>query len=180
MAPATFCSSGKTAGIIVEKLGAPTVVALQEIQDDTGPTDDGIVGAEQTLTRLVEGMPAAIAIDPAATVRTSRSTVGTMTEVTDYVKILFARLGVLHCASCGQPVVPETPQAIWARLRSLPTGSRLVITFPLVAGLLEDEGNPAAIRHSLRRLAESVNIEPKAYPRFVSALHKYDLHPGRE
>ena len=59
---------------------------------------------------------------------------------------------ISHCASCGQPVVPETPQAIWARLRSLPTGSRLVITFPLVAGLLEDEGNPAAIRHSLRRL----------------------------
>ncbi len=100
----------------------------------------------------ITGIPPAIAIDRKDPVRTSRSSVGTMTEITDYVKILFARLGVLHCASCGQPVVPETPQAIWRRLRSLPEGSRLVITFPLAPGQLDDEESPAAIRRSLRRL----------------------------
>ena len=51
----------------------------------------------------ITGIPPAIAIDRKDPVRTSRSTVGTMTEVTDYVKILYARLGVLHCASCGNP-----------------------------------------------------------------------------
>nr|MDJ0803348.1 hypothetical protein [Desulfobacterales bacterium] len=100
----------------------------------------------------ITGIPPAIAIDRKDPVRTSRSSVGTMTEITDYVKILFARLAVLHCASCGQPVVPETPQAIWQRLQALPEGERLVITFPLVAGQLDDDGSPAAIRNSLRRL----------------------------
>ncbi len=100
----------------------------------------------------ITGIPPAIAIDRKDPVRTSRSSVGTMTEITDYVKILFARLAVLHCASCGQPVVPETPQAIWQHLRSLPEGERLVITFPLAAGQLDDDGSPAAIHRSLRRL----------------------------
>jgi excinuclease ABC subunit A len=99
----------------------------------------------------ITGIPPAIAIDRKDPVRTSRSSVGTMTEITDYVKILFARLAVLHCASCGQPVVPETPQAIWKQLRRLPEGARLVITFPLTAELLAD-GHPEAIQRSLRRL----------------------------
>jgi len=81
----------------------------------------------------ITGIPPAIAIDRKDPVRTSRSTVGTMTEVTDYVKLLFARLGILHCSSCGQPVIPETPQVIWERLQGLPDGSRLVLTFPFDA-----------------------------------------------
>ncbi len=100
----------------------------------------------------ITGIPPAIAIDRKDPVRTSRSSVGTMTEITDYVKILFARLGVLHCASCGQPVVSETPQAIWQRLVTLPEGERLVITFPLAAEFLDDDRRPAAIRRGLRRL----------------------------
>ena len=52
----------------------------------------------------IEGIPPAIAIDSKDPVRTSRSTVGTMTEITDYVKLLYARLGRLHCRACGRPV----------------------------------------------------------------------------
>ncbi len=100
----------------------------------------------------ITGIPPAIAIDRKDPVRTSRSSVGTMTEITDYVKILFARLAVLHCASCGQPVVPESPQAIWKRLQKLPAGERLVITFPLAPEILDDDGSPEAIRRSLRRM----------------------------
>ena len=80
----------------------------------------------------IEGIPPAIAIDRKDPVRTSRSTVGTMTEITDYVKLIFARMGQLHCRQCGKPVVPETPEHIWRRLRSRPTGTELVITFPYV------------------------------------------------
>ena len=61
----------------------------------------------------IEGVPPAIAIDRKDPVRTSRSTVGTMTEVTDYVKLLYARLGQLHCRQCGRPVTPGTPEKIW-------------------------------------------------------------------
>jgi excinuclease ABC subunit A len=78
----------------------------------------------------IEGIPPAIAIDRKDPVRTSRSTVGTMTEITDYVKLLYARLGELHCRSCGQPVRPETPAQVWDFLNSQQEGAQIVITFP--------------------------------------------------
>ena len=78
----------------------------------------------------IEGIPPAIAIDRKDPVRTSRSTVGTMTEITDYVKLLYSRLGQLHCKSCDQPVVPETPATVWDFLKQKPAGSQLMITFP--------------------------------------------------
>ena len=61
----------------------------------------------------IENIPPAIAIDRKDPVRTSRSTVGTMTELTDHVKLLYARLGHLHCKRCGNPVLPETPAHVW-------------------------------------------------------------------
>jgi len=78
----------------------------------------------------IEGIPPAIAIDRKDPVRTSRSTVGTMTEITDYVKLLYARLGQLHCKKCGKPVAPETPEHVWKQLKKLPAGSEVIITFP--------------------------------------------------
>ncbi len=54
----------------------------------------------------IQGIPPAIALDRKDPVRTSRSTVGTMTEITDYVKLIFARMGRLHCRKCGKSVVP--------------------------------------------------------------------------
>ncbi len=77
----------------------------------------------------IEGIPPAIAIDRKDPVRTSRSTVGTMTEITDYVKLLFARLGQLHCRRCGRPVIPETPEHVWEAVRSHPDGASVAITF---------------------------------------------------
>jgi excinuclease ABC subunit A len=78
----------------------------------------------------IEGIPPAIAIDRKDPVRTSRSTVGTMTEVTDYVKLLYSRLGQLYCKSCGKPVKPENPAQVWEVIRRSPSGSPVVITFP--------------------------------------------------
>ncbi len=78
----------------------------------------------------IEGIPPAIAIDNKGSVRTSRSTVGTMTEITDYVKLLYTRLGQLHCKKCGKPVVPETTEHVWKDLEDLPQGTEVVITFP--------------------------------------------------
>lgn len=81
----------------------------------------------------IEGIPPAIAIDRKDPVRTSRSTVGTMTEVTDYVKLLFARLGQLHCKECGRPVLAETPENVWQLVRAQPTGTEVIVTFPYPA-----------------------------------------------
>src|SRR6195952_216816 len=64
----------------------------------------------------IEGVPPAIAIDQSNQVRTSRSTVGTMTELADYLKLLFARAGVLHCRGCGKAVRRDTSESIHAAL----------------------------------------------------------------
>src|SRR5574339_844727 len=60
----------------------------------------------------IEGIPPAIAIDQTNPVRTSRSTVGTMTEINDHLKLLFARTGKLSCRQCGQPVRRDSPDSI--------------------------------------------------------------------
>ena len=101
----------------------------------------------------IEGIPPAIAIDQTNPVRTSRSTVGTMTELNDHVKLLFARAAELYCRGCGGKVVRDAPEAIYAALteRAQAAGDpRLVIAFPVavpknfteaeVKQLLESQG----------------------------------------
>src|SRR4051812_25197251 len=78
----------------------------------------------------VEGIPPAIAIDQTNPGRTSRSTVGTMTELNDHLKLLFARAATLHCRGCGQTVRRDTPASIYEHLCG--KGElRIVVTFPV-------------------------------------------------
>ena len=82
----------------------------------------------------VEGVPPAIAIDQTNPVRTSRSTVGTMTELNDHLKLLYARAAHLYCRGCGKRVVRDTPESIYAQLQAHAAGAtdpRLLITFPV-------------------------------------------------
>lgn len=64
----------------------------------------------------IDGIPPAIAIDQTSQVRTSRSTVGTMTELNDHLKLLFARAAALYCHGCGAPVARDDPEAVLADL----------------------------------------------------------------
>src|SRR5208337_199940 len=86
----------------------------------------------------IDGIPPAIAIDQTNPVRTSRSTVGTMTELNDHLKLLFARATRLFCGNCGREVRRDTPESIAGQL---PRGRRLILTFPIVvpANFSEDE-----------------------------------------
>ncbi len=82
----------------------------------------------------IRGIPPAIAIDQTNPVRTSRSTVGTMTELNDHLKLLFARAAVLHCQRCGNPVRRDSAESIYAELqvRAARAGDpRLLLTFPV-------------------------------------------------
>lgn len=80
----------------------------------------------------IQGIPPAIAIDQTNPVRTSRSTVGTMTELNDYLKLLFARMANLHCHGCGREVTCDSPQAVVDQLyRELPEGQRLMVCLPI-------------------------------------------------
>ena len=93
------------------------------------------------------GIPPAIAIDRKDPVRTSRSTVGTMTELTDYVKLLYARMGQLHCRMCGKPVLPETPLHVWQAIQAMAEGTEIRITFPVV---LDPDSTPDALQPWIR------------------------------
>ena len=91
----------------------------------------------------VDGIPPAIAIDQTNPVRTSRSTVGTMTELNDHLKLLYARAARLHCRGCGRPVHRDTPESVVHDLetRALGPGDpRLLVTFPVVVPANFDEG----------------------------------------
>ncbi len=83
---------------------------------------------------LIDGIPPSIAIESGTAVRGSRSTVGTITEINDYLKLLFARLAVPHCPSCHGPVTMDTPESAARRLDELPPSSRVLIAFPIVPG----------------------------------------------
>src|SRR5271154_1055148 len=65
----------------------------------------------------IEGIPPAIAIEQRNSVKSTRSTVGTMTEITDYAKTFWGRMSEIHCRQCGQPVQKDPPAAIWLAMR---------------------------------------------------------------
>src|SRR5881296_3119617 len=82
----------------------------------------------------IDGIPPAIAIDQTNPVKTSRSTVGTMTELNDHLKLLFARAAQLYCRGCGEPVRRDSPDTVYAEVerRAAQAGDpRLEITFPV-------------------------------------------------
>ncbi len=87
----------------------------------------------------VEGIPPAIAIRQKNSVRNPRSTVGTTTEIHDYLRLLFARIGRTICRNCGRDVMRETAENVAERLAALPAGTRLLIGFemPIVAATLD-------------------------------------------
>ena len=84
----------------------------------------------------ISGIPPAVAIDQRRPVTTSRSTVGTMTELHDHLKLLFANIGVLHCQHCGQPVHRSTAPAIAAELLDDWSGTGVHVAFPFTAPAL--------------------------------------------
>jgi len=82
----------------------------------------------------IQGLSPAVSIDQKSTTRNPRSTVGTVTEIYDYLRLLFARIGVPHCHQCGKPVSRQTAEQIVDAVMALPEGSRLMILAPLVRG----------------------------------------------
>ncbi len=83
---------------------------------------------------FIEGLSPAISIDQKSTSRNPRSTVGTITEIYDYLRLLFARIGVPHCPTCGREIARQTPQQIVDRVLELPEGTRFQVLAPVVRG----------------------------------------------
>src|SRR5947208_60516 len=82
----------------------------------------------------IEGLSPAISIEQKTTSKNPRSTVGTVTEIYDYLRVLFARIGVPHCPSCGAVISAQTVQQMVDRVMGLPVGTRLLVLAPVVRG----------------------------------------------
>lgn len=83
---------------------------------------------------FIEGLSPAIAIDQKAITHNPRSTVGTMTEIYDYLRLLFARIGIAHCPECGREIKKQTPQEIVDQILTFPKESKIIILSPVVVG----------------------------------------------
>ena len=83
---------------------------------------------------FIEGLSPAISIDQKSTSKNPRSTVGTITEIYDYLRLLYARIGQPHCPRCGRPISRQTPDQIVDRILELPAGTRFQLLAPVVRG----------------------------------------------
>ncbi len=83
---------------------------------------------------LIEGLSPAISIDQKTTSKNPRSTVGTVTEIFDYLRLLYARIGIPHCPICGREIRQQTVDEIVDRLLALPAGTRIQLMAPIVRG----------------------------------------------
>src|SRR5689334_11048812 len=81
---------------------------------------------------LIEGLSPAVAIEQKNPTKTSRSTVGTATEIYDYLRLLWARIGRTFCPKCGREMKPDTVQSVTDTILALPTGTRFYVTYPLL------------------------------------------------
>src|SRR3990170_6898244 len=96
----------------------------------------------------IDGLSPAISIDQKGASHNPRSTVGTVTEVYDYLRLLYARVGVPHCPSCGQVIARQTPDQIADAILALPEGKRLLILAPLVR---DRKGTHEAVFQDIRK-----------------------------
>jgi excinuclease ABC subunit A len=129
---------------------------------------------------FIEGLSPAISIDQKSTSRNPRSTVGTITEIYDYLRVLFARVGHPHCPSCGRPIGRQTPEQIVDQVMELPEGTRFQVLAPVVRGrkgeyekLLQDlarKGYPRArIDGEVRELSEPIRL-PRNYKHTIEVV----------
>jgi excinuclease ABC subunit A len=129
---------------------------------------------------FIEGLSPAISIDQKSTSRNPRSTVGTITEVYDYLRVLFARIGHPHCPKCGRPIGRQTPEQIVDQVMQLPEGTRFQVLAPVVKGrkgeyekLLQELAKKGFVRArvdgDVRELSESIRL-PRHYKHTIEVI----------
>ncbi len=128
---------------------------------------------------FIEGLSPAISIDQKSASRNPRSTVGTITEIYDYLRLLYARIGVPHCPQCGRQITRQTPQQIVDRVLELPEGTRFQVLAPVVRGrkgeyesLLADLGKQGYTRARVDGEVIELTGTEAALPR----LARYEQH----
>jgi excinuclease ABC subunit A len=118
----------------------------------------------------IEGLSPAISIEQKTTSKNPRSTVGTVTEIYDYLRVLFARVGVPHCPKCGRVISAQTVQQMVDRVLTLPAGTRLLVLAPVVRGRkgeykklffdLQRQGySRVRVNNTIRELGEEIDLD---------------------
>ncbi|HHY54337.1 MAG TPA: excinuclease ABC subunit UvrA [Chloroflexi bacterium] len=123
----------------------------------------------------IEGLSPAISIDQKGAGRNPRSTVGTVTEVYDYLRLLFARIGQPHCPTCGEPITQQTATQIVDTIVEMPAGSRLLILAPIIK---DRKGNHKSVFENLQKqgyMRARVNGELYEVTE-VPELDRYKMH----
>jgi excinuclease ABC subunit A len=119
---------------------------------------------------FIEGLSPAISIDQKSASRNPRSTVGTITEVYDYLRLLYARIGRPHCHNCGRPIARQTPEQIVDQVLDLPEGTRFQVLAPVVrsrkgefTNLFEDLARRGFVRARIdgevKELSEKIRLD---------------------
>jgi len=143
---------------------------------------------------LIEGLSPAVSIDQKSTTRNPRSTVGTITEIYDYLRLLYARIGIPHCYKCGKEIVQQTSQQIVDQVLRLPKGTRFEILAPIVRGrkgeyrqLLEDIRKKGFIRarvdgrvYNLEEELDSISLERYVIHNIEVVVDRLIMKPGLE
>jgi len=138
---------------------------------------------------LIEGLSPAISIDQKGTTTNPRSTVGTVTEIYDYMRVLYARIGIPHCYKCGRTVSRQTPQQITDQVLSLGNGKRITLLAPMVRGR---KGEHQAVLDGLRQrgyvralvngkmvdLSEDISLDKKKKHEILAVVDRIVVKDG--
>src|SRR5207253_618418 len=124
---------------------------------------------------LIEGLSPAISIDQKGASRNPRSTVGTITEIYDYMRLLFARVGRPHCPNCGREIRRQTVQEIVDAVQSLPEGSRIMVLAPIIK---DRKGEHQKVLEDLRKAGYvRARVDGEVHDLDTSIdLEKYKMH----
>ncbi|OQC69256.1 MAG: UvrABC system protein A [candidate division Hyd24-12 bacterium ADurb.Bin004] len=146
---------------------------------------------EKPLYESIEGLSPAISIEQKTVSHNPRSTVGTVTEIADYLRVLFARIGEPHCPTCGRRVGRQSAQQIVDRISEMPEGRRLLIAAPIVRGrkgayaeLLSDLRKRGFVRvridGEVHSLDESIRLQEKRKHDIMVVVDRITVKPGMD
>ena len=138
----------------------------------------------------IEGLSPAISIEQKTTSRSPRSTVGTITEIYDYLRLLYASVGVPHCPRCGRQISRQSAEQIVERILALSPGERVTIYAPVVRGRkgefkdlldkLDQQGFRARVNGEIRDLSDPPNLEKRKNHTIEAIVYRAVLKPGIE
>jgi len=139
----------------------------------------------------IEGLSPAISIEQKTTSRSPRSTVGTITEIYDYLRLLYSSIGVPHCYKCGRLIAKQSTRQILEHLRALPEGERVMVLAPIVRGRkgefkkqLEDLSRDGFVRAridgNLHNLDEKILLDKQKNHTIEVVVDRLLIKPGLE